>query len=59
MKKFDAVVLAVPHKISVHTRGTYIELLANHDHPGGVCRSQRHDERTAHEKDLLYWVFKR
>ena len=55
-EKFDAVVLAVPHKIFRDTHAeTYIELLANHDHPAVFVDLKGAMSALRAKKDLLYW----
>jgi UDP-N-acetyl-D-glucosamine/UDP-N-acetyl-D-galactosamine dehydrogenase len=55
-EKFDAVVLAVPHKIFRDTPAeAYIELLANHDRPAVFVDLKGAMGALRAEKDLLYW----
>jgi UDP-N-acetyl-D-galactosamine dehydrogenase len=55
-EKFDAVVLAVPHKIFRETPAeAYIELLANHDHPAVFVDIKSAMSAVRAKKDLLYW----
>jgi UDP-N-acetyl-D-galactosamine dehydrogenase len=55
-EKFDAVVLAVPHKIFRDTPAeTYLELLANHDHPAVFVDLKGAVSALRAKKDLLYW----
>jgi UDP-N-acetyl-D-galactosamine dehydrogenase len=55
-EKFDAVVLAVPHKIFRDTATeAYLELLANHDHPAVFVDLKGAMTALRAKKDLLYW----
>ena len=55
-EKFDAVVLAVPHKIFRDTAAeAYIELLANHDRPAVFVDLKGAMGALRAKKDLLYW----
>ena len=55
-EKFDAVVLAVPHKIFRDTPAeSYIELLANHDCPAVFVDLKGAVSALRAKKDLLYW----
>jgi UDP-N-acetyl-D-galactosamine dehydrogenase len=55
-EKFDAVVLAVPHKIFRDTAAeAYIELLANHDRPAVFVDLKGAVSALRAKKDLLYW----
>jgi len=55
-EKFDAVVLAVPHKIFRDTPAeAYIELLANHDRPAVFIDLKGAMSALRAKKDLLYW----
>jgi UDP-N-acetyl-D-galactosamine dehydrogenase len=55
-EKFDAVVLAVPHKIFRDTPAeAYIELLADHDRPAVFIDLKGAMSTLGAKKDLLYW----
>ena len=55
-EKFDAVVLAVPHKIFRDIPAeAYIELLANHDRPAVFVDVKSAMSALRAKKDLLYW----
>ncbi|MGH7871121.1 MAG: UDP binding domain-containing protein, partial [Candidatus Binatia bacterium] len=55
-EKFDAVVLAVPHKIFRHIPAeAYIQLLANHDRPAVFIDIKGAMGALRAKKDLLYW----
>jgi UDP-N-acetyl-D-galactosamine dehydrogenase len=55
-EKYDAVILAVPHKIFRDTPAeAYIELLANHDHPAVFVDLKGAMSALRAKKDLLYW----
>ena len=55
-EKFDAVVLAVPHKVFRDTAAeAYIELLANHDRPAVFVDLKGALSALRAKKDLLYW----
>jgi UDP-N-acetyl-D-glucosamine/UDP-N-acetyl-D-galactosamine dehydrogenase len=54
--KFDAVVLAVPHKIfRAIPAEAYLELLANHDRPAVFVDLKGAMSALRANKDLLYW----
>jgi UDP-N-acetyl-D-glucosamine/UDP-N-acetyl-D-galactosamine dehydrogenase len=55
-EQFDAVVLAVPHKIFRDTPAeAYIELLANHNRPAVFVDLKGARSALRAKKDLLYW----
>jgi UDP-N-acetyl-D-galactosamine dehydrogenase len=55
-EKYDAVILAVPHKIFRDTPAeAYIELLANHDRPAVFVDIKGVLGEIRGKKDLLYW----
>jgi UDP-N-acetyl-D-glucosamine/UDP-N-acetyl-D-galactosamine dehydrogenase len=55
-EKYDAVILAVPHKIFRDTPAeAYIELLANHDRPAVFVDLKGAMSALRTKKDLLYW----
>jgi UDP-N-acetyl-D-galactosamine dehydrogenase len=55
-EKYDAVVLAVPHKVFRDQRPeAYLELLANHDRPAVFVDLKGAMGALRAKKDLLYW----
>src|ERR671923_43505 len=55
-EKYDAIILAVPHKIFRDTPAeAYVELLANHDRPAVFVDLKGAISELRAKKDLLYW----